>query len=142
MYVPLGGSRWALWNVWPIFAFVALWHDMNPNLLAWAFLVSAFIAPELLVSTLLAPRLRRSLSPTAYRHAKAVAAAANIALMMTANLVGFAVGVDGALLMLRQLASLGGMAFVAGLSAAFFSAAQLMFEWRAAEQRRGIWHKF
>lgn len=115
---------------------------MNPNLLAWAFLVSAFIAPELLVSTLLAPRLRRSLSPTAYRHAKAVAAAANIALMMTANLVGFAVGVDGALLMLRQLTSLGGMAFVAGLSAAFFSAAQLMFEWRAAEQRRGICHKF
>lgn len=29
MYIPLGGSRRKLLNVWPIFTFVALWHDLE-----------------------------------------------------------------------------------------------------------------
>ncbi len=29
MYVPLGGARWQLLNIWPIFFFVAVWHDLE-----------------------------------------------------------------------------------------------------------------
>jgi D-alanyl-lipoteichoic acid acyltransferase DltB (MBOAT superfamily) len=29
LYVPLGGSRTYLYNIWVIFTFVALWHDMT-----------------------------------------------------------------------------------------------------------------
>ena len=38
MYIPMGGTRNLVWNVWPVFTFVALWHDMNFNLLAWGWL--------------------------------------------------------------------------------------------------------
>ena len=47
MYVPLGGSAWRGANVWPIFTFVALWHDLEWRLLAWAWLSCLLFAPEL-----------------------------------------------------------------------------------------------
>ena len=139
MYIPMGGTANLAWNVWPVFTFVALWHDMNFNLLAWGWLVSAFIAPELLVTKFVAPKCRHL---GYYRHLKAIAASFNILLMMTANLVGFAVGVDGAKLMLRQLCSLSGVVFMACIMSACFAAAHLMFEWRAEEGRRGLSLKY
>jgi D-alanyl-lipoteichoic acid acyltransferase DltB (MBOAT superfamily) len=51
MYVPLGGSAWRAANVWPIFTFVALWHDLEWRLLAWAWLSSLLLAPELVGAT-------------------------------------------------------------------------------------------
>ena len=112
---------------------------MNFNLLAWGWLVCAFIAPELLVTKFVAPKCRHL---PYYRHLKAIAASLNILLMMTANLVGFAVGVDGAKLMLEQLYSFSGVMFLVCIMAACFSAAQLMFEWRAEERRRGCFLKY
>ncbi len=47
MYIPLGGGVWRAANVWPIFTFVALWHDLEWRLLAWAWLSSLLFAPEL-----------------------------------------------------------------------------------------------
>ncbi len=47
LYVPLGGGAWRAANVWPIFTFVALWHDLEWRLLAWAWLSSLLFAPEL-----------------------------------------------------------------------------------------------
>lgn len=47
MYIPLGGGAWRAANVWPIFTFVALWHDLEWRLLAWAWLSSLLFAPEL-----------------------------------------------------------------------------------------------
>mgnify|MGYP001810695322 CR=1 FL=1 len=32
MYVPLGGSTRRVWIIWPIFFFVALWHDLEVRL--------------------------------------------------------------------------------------------------------------
>lgn len=29
LYIPLGGSRWRFLNVWIIFTFVAIWHDLE-----------------------------------------------------------------------------------------------------------------
>jgi protein-cysteine N-palmitoyltransferase HHAT len=48
MYVPLGGAKWRLLNVWPIFTFVALWHDFEWHLLKWAWLMAVLVAPEAL----------------------------------------------------------------------------------------------
>ena len=47
MYVPLGGSRRRALNAWLVFTFVALWHDVEWRLLAWAWLMSLLFAPEL-----------------------------------------------------------------------------------------------
>lgn len=47
IYVPLGGTRYAMYNIWVVFTFVAVWHDINLKLLAWGWLISLFILPEI-----------------------------------------------------------------------------------------------
>lgn len=29
LYIPLGGAKWRVLNIWVIFTFVALWHDLE-----------------------------------------------------------------------------------------------------------------
>ena len=50
LYVPLGGSRHRALAVWPVFTFVAAWHDLEWRLLAWAWLSCLLFAPELVCS--------------------------------------------------------------------------------------------
>ena len=56
IYVPLGGSKNALFTTVLVFTFVALWHDLSFKLLAWGWLVSLFILPELACGALLPAR--------------------------------------------------------------------------------------
>ena len=52
IYVPLGGSKNVIINTVLVFSFVALWHDLTFRLLAWGWLVSLFVIPELAASYL------------------------------------------------------------------------------------------
>lgn len=47
LYIPLGGSAWRAANVWPVFLFVAAWHDLEPRLLHWGLLMPAVFLPEM-----------------------------------------------------------------------------------------------
>ncbi|THG12210.1 hypothetical protein TEA_017334 [Camellia sinensis var. sinensis] len=51
MYIPLGGSQRKLLNVWVIFTFVPIWHDLEWKLLSWAWLACVFFIPEMLVKS-------------------------------------------------------------------------------------------
>ncbi|KAJ4832750.1 hypothetical protein Tsubulata_050739 [Turnera subulata] len=51
MYIPLGGSRRKLLNVWVIFTFVAIWHDLEWKLLSWAWLTCLFFIPEMVAKS-------------------------------------------------------------------------------------------
>lgn len=133
MYIPLGGRHTSKWNLFPIFSFVALWHDVNWQLFAWGWLIPLFILPEV-AGGFVARRLQLSNS-LHYRHYCAIGASFNIFLMMLANLVGFSVGLDGARLMLDKIVSGGGVCFVASIFVVFFAAAQIMFEVREEERR-------
>jgi len=117
IYIPLGGTRNLVFNTILVFSFVALWHDLTFRLLAWGWLVSFFILPELLASYLLpASRVCSIATPVCsnltccpflrfffrkfgqkawYRHVAAIGAVANIVMMMAANLIGFVIGTDG-----------------------------------------------
>lgn len=53
IYIPLGGAKHAALTTVLIFTFVALWHDISFQLLAWGWLISLFILPELLAAYLL-----------------------------------------------------------------------------------------
>jgi len=53
IYIPLGGTRNVLVSSVLIFTFVALWHDLSFKLLAWGWLVSLFLVPELIARTVL-----------------------------------------------------------------------------------------
>ncbi|KAH9609429.1 hypothetical protein KSS87_023825 [Heliosperma pusillum] len=51
IYIPLGGARTKLLNVWVIFTFVAVWHDLEWKLLSWAWLTCIFFIPEILMKS-------------------------------------------------------------------------------------------
>jgi len=131
MYIPAGarGGTAQLLMVWPIFVFVALWHDVEIRLLGWAGLMILAFMPELLVKREFARSrwdwVRRD-HPTALWVAKALAATVTISSLMVGNMVGFVVGLDGAGAFLRQLSGSGSL--VAASLVSFFCAASIMLE--------------
>ena len=105
IYIPLGGSGGpqtrgrggifrAILNLLLVFSFVAVWHDIQLRLLAWGWLVTLFIVPEI-IAGLLFPQSKWENRKEAYRIICGIGAVYNILSMMVANLVGFAVGLDG-----------------------------------------------
>ncbi|KAE8153418.1 MBOAT, membrane-bound O-acyltransferase family-domain-containing protein [Aspergillus avenaceus] len=153
VYVPLGGGRSRnntisnsvlatkarqIFNFLIVFTFVALWHDLNLRLLMWGWLITLFILPEV-IATLLFPAHRWRSRPTAYRVLCGVGAVGNILMMMIANLVGFALGVDGIQgLLSEMLGSYSGLVYLVTACAALFVGVQVMFEIRQEELRAGI----
>lgn len=102
IYIPLGGANFRSWATTVrsiatyllVFTFVALWHDIRLRLLIWGWLIVLFLLPEVLAQ-LLFPARKWEGRPDTYRRICAVGAVANVLMMMIANLVGFAVGLDG-----------------------------------------------
>lgn len=47
LYIPVGGSKNVVAATLLVFTFVALWHDLSFKLLAWGWLVSLFVLPEI-----------------------------------------------------------------------------------------------
>ena len=89
-------SAWQtfLWfrNVFCVFTFVALWHDMTLRLLAWGWLSAFAFVPEALLEWLaslpnVAARVRGAWW---LRNLTALLGAANVLLLIVANMIGFA----------------------------------------------------
>ena len=98
VYIPLGGSRSNRFlNIFIVFTFVALWHDMNWRVFHWAFLVFAIMAPELVCTAIYRSKLGtfRSRHPTLAKILKTSFAALNINFLILANMVGYVFGIDG-----------------------------------------------
>jgi D-alanyl-lipoteichoic acid acyltransferase DltB (MBOAT superfamily) len=102
IYIPLGGANSRTWvstlrtmfNYAVCFTFVALWHDIKLNLLIWGWLIVLFMLPEI-IAGIIFPRKKWENNLTAYRVLCGFGTVGNLMMMMIANLVGFAVGVDG-----------------------------------------------
>ena len=79
----------------------------------------------------------------AYRHITAFAASFNILLMMIANLIGFSIGLDGVLDLLKTIFhTWSGWVFVAETIVCLFVGVQVMFEYRETEKRKGIFLRY
>ncbi|KAF2758162.1 MBOAT-domain-containing protein [Pseudovirgaria hyperparasitica] len=146
IYVPIGGSGFSgrfgqvrsIANFLAVFTFVALWHDIQLRLLMWGWLITLFVIPEIM-GTLVFPARRWKDWPHAYRRICAAGATLNILMMMAANLVGFAIGVDGLVELLKAIFStLDGLVFISLAMTALFMASNIMFEIREGELRKGI----
>ncbi|TQB76462.1 glycerol transporter [Monascus purpureus] len=125
-------------NTLAVFTFVALWHDINLRLLMWGWLITLFVLPEV-IATLLFPPSRWRSRPTACRVLCGIGAVGNILMMMMANLVGFALGLDGLKGLLDGIfGSYSGIAYMVGACSALFVGVQIMFEVREGELRAGI----
>lgn len=127
-----------IFNFLAVFTFVALWHDINLRLLMWGWLITLFVLPEAL-ATFLFPAARWRPRPNAYRMLCGVGAVGNVLMMMIANLVGFAVGLDGMKGLLDGiLGSFSGLAYLGLACSALFVGVQVMFEIREEEARSGV----
>lgn len=149
IYVPIGGGPGnganrlrGIANTLAVFTFVALWHDINLRLLMWGWLITLFVLPEI-VATMAFPARRWRDRPGAYRIICGIGAVGNILMMMAANLVGFAIGLEGLKGMVAAIvASWSGLAFLACACVVLFVGVQVMFEVRESEKRKGIRLKF
>jgi D-alanyl-lipoteichoic acid acyltransferase DltB (MBOAT superfamily) len=72
----------------------------------------------------------------------AIGGVVNLLMMMTANLVGFVLGLDGMKHLLTELTTTAaGWRFMAFACGCLFVAIQVMFEYREEELRRGVERK-
>ena len=156
LYIPLGGGHTSadkssssltstaqiyarrLLNFLVVFTFIALWHDISLHLLMWGWLITLFVLPEVLAGLMFPARRWRS-RPNAYRVICGIGAVGNILMMMIANLVGFALGIEGMKGLWHGIfGSYSGIAYMVGACSALFVGVQVMFEVRESELRAGI----
>ncbi|OAQ76501.1 glycerol:H+ symporter (Gup1) [Purpureocillium lilacinum] len=145
IYVPLGGASFRNWRAIArsiityllVFTFVALWHDIQMRLLIWGWLIVLFMVPEWAAAAIF-PKRKWESRPTEYRMLCCVGAVANVLMMMAANLVGFAVGLDGLESIIKGiLHDWSGVMFLVVACSCLFVGIQVMFEIREEEKRKG-----
>ncbi|XP_064942484.1 membrane-bound O-acyltransferase gup1-like isoform X1 [Musa acuminata AAA Group] len=135
MYIPLGGSQRKLLNVWVIFTFVAVWHDLEWKLLSWAWLTCIFFAPEILIKSCSnAVQVRSAFGMCIQRELSAIAGAVTISCLMVANLAGFVMGPSGIKWLISRLLHRDGLPILAGTFTTFYVGTKLMFHIRDAKK--------
>ncbi|KAK7425728.1 glycerol transporter [Neonectria magnoliae] len=146
IFVPLGGTSFRTWRATvrsivtylAVFTFVALWHDIKLRLLIWGWLIVIFMVPEW-TATALFPKRNWEHRPNQYRMICAAGSVCNVMMMISANLVGFAVGLDGLIVILKSiLHDWAGVLFLFSASSVLWVAVQVMYETRESEARRGV----
>lgn len=136
LYIPLGGSRWRFLNVWIIFTFVAIWHDLEWRLLSWAWVTCILWGPELLAKSVMrTPQMAGFKKTNAYRECHALAGSLNITGLMLANLVGFVVGPDGMKLLASRMLSRENIPLLLAIIFSFYVGTKLMLASRDREER-------
>ncbi|XP_057544578.1 membrane-bound O-acyltransferase gup1 isoform X2 [Amaranthus tricolor] len=136
IYIPLGGARTKLLNVWVIFTFVAIWHDLEWKLLSWAWLTCIFFIPEILLKS--AANTFKVESPFwnfLFRELSAISGAITITCLMIANLVGFVVGPSGINFLISGFLHKEGLPVLAGIFLTFYLGTKLMFHIRDSRQQ-------
>ncbi|KAI7865139.1 MBOAT, membrane-bound O-acyltransferase family-domain-containing protein [Spinellus fusiger] len=136
IYIPLGGSKYMIYNIWIVFTFVAVWHDIELKLFAWGWLICLFLVPEIVASRVYS--FAKYGQTKYYRFICGVGAVGNILMMMAANLVGFSIGLDGLKSTVSNMFRTNeGFLFFLIACVCIFVGVQVMFEIRASEKRRG-----
>ena len=95
LYLPLGGRKNRKVSVWAVFFFVAVWHDIEWKLIVWGALNSLFLLVEILAKKVRDSQYMSNFSPSAMHLICSMCGAFYIMVLMTVNLIGYAVGVDG-----------------------------------------------
>ncbi|XP_043724395.1 membrane-bound O-acyltransferase gup1 isoform X1 [Telopea speciosissima] len=136
LYIPLGGSHKKLLNVWVIFTFVAIWHDLEWKLISWAWLTCLFFIPEIIMkSAVTAFQAKDAFGEFVLRELNAVSGAFTITCLMVANLVGYVIGPSGGKWLINRFLQKDGIPVLGGMFATFYVGTKLMFYIRDARQR-------
>jgi D-alanyl-lipoteichoic acid acyltransferase DltB (MBOAT superfamily) len=100
LYKPLGGRRFQYLNVWVIFFFVALWHDVEWKLIVWGGLNGIFYVIEVFIIQPIRERLLKTMNDSEVTILKKVVChcvvagmgALFIMILISVNLIGYGVG--------------------------------------------------
>ncbi|XP_059648355.1 membrane-bound O-acyltransferase gup1 isoform X2 [Cornus florida] len=139
MYIPLGGSQRKLLNVWVIFTFVAMWHDLEWKLLSWAWLTCVIFIPEMMVkSAANTYQAENVFGEFVFRELSAAAGAVTITCLMVANLVGYVIGPSGLNWLISQFLREEGLPTLGGMFLSFYVGTKLMFHINDAEAREAL----
>jgi hypothetical protein len=95
MYKPMGGRENRYVAVWPIFFFVALWHDIEMKLLVWGGLNSFFYVLEIWAQKICKSKFMQGLPGSVFRTVCILAASTYVIILILVNLIGYAVGMGG-----------------------------------------------
>ncbi|XP_052204254.1 membrane-bound O-acyltransferase gup1 isoform X2 [Diospyros lotus] len=137
MYIPLGGSQRKLVNIWVVFTFVAVWHDLEWKLLSWAWLTCIFFVPEMIVKSAAKTfQVHSAFEDFIFRELSAVAGSITITCLMVANLVGYVIGPSGMNWLVSRFLQKEGLPTLGGMFVTFYVGTKLMFHIRDAKQRR------
>eukprot|EP01119_Soliformovum_irregulare_P022959 TRINITY_DN7939_c2_g1_i2.p1 TRINITY_DN7939_c2_g1~~TRINITY_DN7939_c2_g1_i2.p1 ORF type:complete len:539 (+),score=167.65 TRINITY_DN7939_c2_g1_i2:202-1818(+) len=86
VFVPLGGSKMKAVNVWVIFIFIGLWHDLQVRWLAWAILNCVFFVGEISVTQFYKAKMSWLSQKWWFRHVVGIVGVFDISMLMLANL--------------------------------------------------------
>ena len=104
IYIPLGGAKTKIFNLWIIFSFVALWHDLKINLLIWGWFICFFLVPEILVKNYFnKDNMKFIHNRFWFRVVKYIFCSFYIMLMIVANLIGFGMGSEGVNFIIKKI---------------------------------------
>lgn len=138
LYIPLGGARWRVLNIWVVFSFVAIWHDLEWKLLSWAWVTCLLMAPELSVKAMMQTTMMQGLRDSAiYHELCAMGGALNISGLMIANLIGFVVGPERMQWLLRSMLEPKNLSSSLGILCSFYIGTKLMFHIREYKLHHG-----
>eukprot|EP01018_Ginkgo_biloba_P037071 Gb_24225 [translate_table: standard] len=136
LYIPLGGSQQKLLNVWVIFTFVAIWHDLEWKLLSWAWVTCLFWMPEVFFKSIMhMSQVRNLFKEFLLRELSAVGGAITISCLMMANMIGFVVGPTGMKWLISRMLLRENVSVLVGIFVSFYVGTKLMFHVRDAEAR-------
>lgn len=138
LFIPLGGSKYKIFNIWAVFGFVAVWHDLSSNLLAWGWGMCIFIMPEILVKAYFKrdemAEFRKSL---VYSWMCAGTGALYVGFLVIANMVGFSFGVSGLFVVLEGICNYEGAFLIAKCWFLITFGVHFMFLFREFEESSG-----
>ena len=107
IYIPLGGKKTKILNMWIVFSFVALWHDLKLNLLIWGWFICFSLIPEIIVKNYFSkPQFNYLNDKFFFRFLKYSFCSLYIILMALANLIGFGIGSEGVTLIIMKILKL------------------------------------
>ncbi|KAJ9180402.1 hypothetical protein P3X46_008651 [Hevea brasiliensis] len=137
MYIPLGGTHRKLLNIWVIFTFVAVWHDLEWKLLSWAWLTCLFFIPEMMVKSVAnGLQAESTFGEFLFRELSAVAGAVTITCLMVANLVGYVIGPSGINWLISQFLTKKGLPVLGSMFITFYVGTKLMFHIDDAKKKK------
>mmetsp|Transcript_3444 Transcript_3444/g.3178 ORF Transcript_3444/g.3178 Transcript_3444/m.3178 type:complete len:195 (-) Transcript_3444:28-612(-) len=138
LFVPLGGTKYKVFNIWVVFGFVALWHDLKMSLLVWGWGMCIFIVPETLVKGYLnRPKFAKFRETLQYNWLCVISASFYLFLLCIANLVGFSFGLAGLIIAANQIVSWEGLFLIIKIFLTFMFLVHFMMMIRYEDLRKG-----